>query len=56
LLERLQSSLAIKDPVRWNDSGHARIPLGSERDDARGFLTQRLRDLGDDWDEHIAIL
>jgi hypothetical protein len=56
LLERLQSSLAIKEPVPWNDSGHARIPLGHERDDAREYLADRLRKLGDDWDEHIAIL
>jgi hypothetical protein len=56
LLEGLQSSLAIKDPVSWNDSGHARIPLGSERDDAREYVAGRLHGLGDDWADHIAIL
>ena len=56
LLERLQSSLAIQDPVAWNESGHARIPLGSERDDAREYVADRLSGLGDDWADHIAIL
>jgi hypothetical protein len=56
LLEQLQSSLAIKRPVPWNDSGHARIPLGHERDDAREHVAERLGELGDDWSDHIAIL
>jgi len=42
--------------VRWDDSGHARIPLGRERDDAREAIAARLRELGDDWTDHIAIL
>jgi hypothetical protein len=56
LLEQLQSSLAADERVRWNDSGHARIPLDRERDDAREFLGARLGELGDDWADHIAIL
>ena len=56
LLEGLQSALAVKSPVSWNDSGHARIPLGRERDDAREYVSARLDELGDDWPEHIAIL
>jgi hypothetical protein len=56
LLEQLQSSLAEDQRVRWNDSGHARIPVGRERDDAREYLVARLRELGDDWPDHIAIL
>jgi hypothetical protein len=56
LLERLQRSLAVEEPVSWNESGHARIPLGSERDDAREYVAKRLSDAGDDWPEHIAIL
>jgi hypothetical protein len=56
LLERLQNSLAIEDPVPWNDSGHARISLGRERDDAREYVAARLDQLGDDWSDHIAIL
>jgi hypothetical protein len=56
LLERLQSALAVEDPVPWNDTGHARISLGRERDDAREYVAARLSALGDDWSDHIAIL
>ena len=56
LLDRLQSSVPEDRRVRWNESGHARIELGSERDDAREHLAARLTALGDDWPEHIAIL
>ena len=56
LLDRLQSSLAEDQRVRWNESGHARIELGRERDDAREDLAAQLAALGDDWTEHIAIL
>jgi hypothetical protein len=56
LLEQLQRSVAPEQRVRWNESGHARIPLGRERDDAREYLAARLSELGDDWAEHIAIL
>ena len=40
----------------WNDTGHARISLGRERDDAREYMADRLSALGDDWSDHIAIL
>jgi hypothetical protein len=56
LLDQLQSSVAEEKRVRWNDSGHARIPLGRERDDAREVVAARLLELGDDWRDHIAIL
>ena len=56
LLEQLQSSVAEDQRVRWNDSGHARIELGRERDDAREHLAARLRECGEDWTDHIAIL
>ena len=56
LLEQLQSSLAEDRREHWNDSGHARIPLDRERDDAREYLANRLRKLGDDWADYIAIL
>jgi hypothetical protein len=56
LLEQLQSALSVGHPVAWNDSGHARIRLGRERDDAREYVAARLGELGDDWAEHIAIL
>jgi hypothetical protein len=56
LLERLQSALAIQEPVPWNETGHARISLGRERDDAREHVAERLSELGDDWSDHIAIL
>jgi hypothetical protein len=56
LLDRLQRSVPEDRRVRWNESGHARIELGSERDDAREYLAAQLAALGDDWAEHIAIL
>jgi hypothetical protein len=56
LLDQLQSSLAEDQRVHWDDSGHARIELGREREDARDYLAARLRALGDDWADHIAIL
>jgi hypothetical protein len=56
LLDQLQSSVAAAERVRWDDSGHARIPLGRERDDAREVIAARLHELGDDWPDHIAIL
>jgi hypothetical protein len=56
LLEQLQSSVAESDRVRWNDSGHARIHLGQERDDARERIAGRLSELAEDWPEYIAIL
>ena len=56
LLDRLQSSVAEGERVRWDDTGHARIRLGHERDDAREQMAARLSKLGDDWTEHIAIL
>jgi hypothetical protein len=56
LLERLQVSVPEARRVRWNESGHARIDLGRERDDAREHLAAELNALGEDWTEHIAIL
>ena len=56
LLDQLQSSVAEEQRVRWNDSGHARIPLGRERDDAREVVAAQLVELGADWGDHIAIL
>jgi hypothetical protein len=56
LLEGLQGSVAEGERVRWDDTGHARIRLGQERDDARESIAARLSELGDDWREHIAIL
>ena len=56
LLDGLQSSLPEDERVVWNESGHARIELGREREDAREHLSARLAALGDDWAEHIAIL
>ena len=56
LLDLLQSSVAEDQRVPWNESGHARIELDREREDAREHLMQRLDALGDDWAQHIAIL
>jgi hypothetical protein len=56
LLDQLESSVAEAERDRWNDSGHARIRLGHERDDARAWIAGRLTELGDDWADHSAIL
>jgi len=56
ILDRLQGSVPADRRVRWNESGHARIELGHEREDAREFLAGQLDALGDDWADHIAIL
>jgi hypothetical protein len=56
LLERLQEALPAEQRVGWDDTGHARLDLGRERDDARESVAARLDQLGDDWTEHIAIL
>ena len=56
LLERLQGSVSEERRVTWNESGHARIELGREREDAREHLAERLDELGEDWAQHIAIL
>ena len=56
LLDRLQAELGVRDRVRWNDTGHARIALGAERDDAREAIAARLSALDEGWGEHIAIL
>jgi hypothetical protein len=56
LLDRLQASVPEGRRVRWNESGHARIDLGHERDDAREHLAGQLKTLGDDWTDYIAIL
>jgi hypothetical protein len=56
LLDRVQASVPEARRVRWNESGHARIDLGHERDDAREHVAAQLSTVGDDWAEHIAIL
>jgi hypothetical protein len=56
LLDRLQGSVPEDRRVRWNESGHARIDLRHERDDAREHVAAQLDALGDDWTQHIAIL
>jgi hypothetical protein len=56
LLDQLQRSLGGRERVHWNDTGHARIGLGRERDDARETISARLDELGDDWPDYIAIL
>jgi hypothetical protein len=56
LLDQLQTSVPESERIRWDDSGHARISLGRERDGAREAIASRLLELGDDWPDHIAIL
>jgi hypothetical protein len=56
LLAGLQATLAESERSGWDASGHARISLGHEREDAREAVAARLAALGDDWDQYIAIL
>jgi hypothetical protein len=56
LLARLQASVPEAGRLRWNESGHARIELARERDDAREYVAAELDALGEDWTDHIAIL
>jgi hypothetical protein len=56
LLDRLQSTVPEERRVRWNESGHARIDLAHEREDAREYLAAQLTALSPDWAEHIVIL
>jgi hypothetical protein len=56
LLDQVQGSVADDERVGWDQSGHARIDLGHERDDGRETIAARLNELGDDWSDHIAIL
>jgi hypothetical protein len=56
LLDRLHGSVAKDRRGRWNESGHARIDPGRERDDAREHVAAHVDMLGDDWTEQIVIL
>jgi hypothetical protein len=56
LLAGLEATIAPDERVGWNESGHARLRIGQEIDDARITVAARLAELGDDWSEHIAIL
>jgi hypothetical protein len=40
----------------WNETGHARLSVAQELEDARATGAARLAELGDDWPDHIAIL
>jgi hypothetical protein len=56
LLDRVQGSIPEDRRVRWNESGHARIDLGRERENAREYMAAQLDALGHDWTEHLGIL
>lgn len=56
LLDALQSAAAPDERVRWDETGHARLRIEGELEDARPKLGARLARLGDDWADHIAIL
>ena len=47
LLDQLQAAMAAGDRAGWDESGHARIRLGHERDDGRETIAARLDVLGD---------
>jgi hypothetical protein len=55
LLAGLQAAVATGERVGWNESGHARLRVGQEIEDARITVAARLAELGDDWADHIAI-
>jgi hypothetical protein len=56
LLAGLQAGVAARERVPWNASGHARLRVAEELEDARVTVAAQLSELGDDWAEHIAIL
>ena len=56
LLDGLQAAVAQDERVCWNETGHARLHIAGELEDARAALAARLDELGEDWAEHIAIL
>jgi hypothetical protein len=56
LLDGLQAAVAKEQRVVWNETGHARLSVAQELEDARATVAARLAELGDDWPDHIAIL
>jgi hypothetical protein len=56
LLDRLQAAVTKEQRVVWNETGHARLSVAQELEDARATVAARLAELGDDWPDHIAIL
>jgi hypothetical protein len=56
LLDRLQAAVAKEERTRWNETGHARLSVAQELEDARATVAARLAELGDDWPDYIAIL
>jgi hypothetical protein len=48
LLAGLQAAVATDERVRWKETGHARLRVGQELDDARITVAARLTELGDD--------
>jgi hypothetical protein len=56
LLDRLQAAVAKEERIRWNETGHARLSVAQELEDARATVAARLAELGDDWPDYIAIL
>jgi hypothetical protein len=56
LLDALQAAVAKEQRVVWNETGHARLSVAQELEDARATVAARLAELGDDWPDYIAIL
>jgi hypothetical protein len=56
LLEELQRDRDVRDRVRWNESGHARLNSTQPLDEARLTIAKRLDALDRGWREHISIL
>jgi hypothetical protein len=56
LLDGLQAAVAREERVRWNETGHARLKVAQELEDARAAVAACLAELGDDWPDYIAIL
>jgi hypothetical protein len=49
LLDRLQAAVAKEERVAWNETGHARLSVAQELEDARAIVAARLAELGHDW-------
>ena len=56
ILDALQAAVAADERVRWDETGHARLRMDGELEDARATLASRLDQIGGDWVDHIAIL
>jgi hypothetical protein len=55
LLDRLQAAVAKEERVAWNETGHARLSVAQELEDARAIVAARLAELGHETDAREVI-